>query len=150
MIPPESSQWAKVTALISIKKELLWRVLTQPELTERYMYNCQLHSNWKIGDKAVWKNKTEDGKWQEHVEASVLVYQPFKHLAFTIYHKSTDHFPETQSELHFYLIPQKNGLELRIEQGDFARIEGGDERCEKCQQGWEYVLPKLVETCNSI
>lgn len=49
----KTSLWAKVTASIPVSKERVWAVLTEPKLTEKYMYNCQLHSNWAIGDKAV-------------------------------------------------------------------------------------------------
>ena len=141
--------WAKVSAEIEASQEMVWKVLTQPELTEKYMYQCQLHAEWHPGGSAVWKAKSEAGFWQEHVKAKVLVYLPHTHLAFTIFHKSKKNYSAAISELHFYLESAPKGTQLRIEQGDFSTMEKGAELQKTCQQGWESVLPDLIKTCNT-
>lgn len=141
--------WAKVSAEIEASQETVWKVLTQPELTEKYMYQCQLHAQWHPGGSAVWKAKSEAGLWEEHVTAKVLVYLPHSHLAFTIFHKSSENYSAAISELHFYLEPLPKGTQLRIEQGDFSTMEKGSKLQKTCQQGWDYVLPDLIKTCNT-
>jgi len=146
----KNSLWARVSAQLLKSPDKVWRVLTEPELTQKYMYDCQLHSQWNVGGEAVWKQKTDKGNWIAHVEAQVLLYKPYSHLAFIIFHKATKEYPKTTSELHFILTPASEGTDLQIEQGDFTKIKDGKKRCELCQQGWQYVLPKLIDTCNQI
>ena len=142
--------WARVTVTLKATQKTGWKVLTQPELTEKYMYQCQLHAEWYPGAAAVWKAKDEQGLWQDHVTAKVLAYQPHSHLAFTIFHKPTADRDAAVSELHFYLEVKSKGTQLRIEQGDFSSLENGVELQKSCQQGWESVLPDLIKTCNTL
>ena len=143
-----TSLWAKVTATIPTSKEKVWEVLTNPKLTEQYMYKCQLHSTWELGSKAIWKEKLEDGTWQDHVVGEVMVYKPFEHLALKIFHKATEEHSREVSELHFNLDAGANSTLLTIKQGDFNTIASAKKNHQACQQGWEYVMPKLIETCN--
>ena len=80
------------------------------------------------------------------MKAQVLVYEPYRHLAFTIFHQATDKRPEVQSELHYTLEPKTDGVRLSIKQGDFALLNLGEELFERCQQSWEYVMPQLLKT----
>jgi uncharacterized protein YndB with AHSA1/START domain len=144
-----TSLWAKVTATIPKTKEKVWEVLTNPKLTELYMYKCQLHSTWKLGSEAVWKEKQDDGTWQDHVVAEVLAYKPYEHLAFKIFHKATEEQSRAVSELHFNLDTVANSTLLTIKQGDFNAMASAKKNHQACQQGWEYVLPKLIASCNT-
>jgi uncharacterized protein YndB with AHSA1/START domain len=141
-----NNSWVEVSGFLKTTEVNVWQLLTDPKLTEQYMYNCQLHSEWKLGAEAVWKAQDESGKWVDHVKAQVLVYEPYRHLAFTIFHQATDKRPEVQSELHYTLEPKTDGVRLRIKQGDFALLNLGEEFFERCKQGWEYVMPQLLKT----
>ena len=80
------------------------------------------------------------------MKAQVLVYEPYRHLAFTIFYQATDKRPEVQSELHYTLETKTDGVRLSIKQGDFALLNLGEELFERCQQSWEYVMPQLLKT----
>ena len=148
MEPKTTSLWAKVTTSLPVSRERVWAGITEPEHTEKYMYNCQLHSNWAIGDKAVWKALKADGTWEEHVVGEVVNYTPYEHFAIKIFHKATADKPQEESFLHFNLVSRENSTELTIKQGDFSSIPSGEKSYHSCQQGWEYILPKLIETCS--
>lgn len=34
--------------------EKVWRALTTPEETKKYMFNCEVSSNWKVGSSISW------------------------------------------------------------------------------------------------
>ena len=138
--------WVEVSGFLKTIEANVWQLLTDPQLTEQYMYNSQLHADWELGGKAVWKAQDENGKGIDHVNAQVLVYEPYQHLAFTIFHEATDQRPEVQSDLHYLLEPETNGVRLTIKQGDFALLKLGKELFERCQQGWDYVMPQLLKT----
>ncbi len=109
------------------------------------MYNSQLQADWEIEGKAVGKAQNENGKWIDHVKAQVPVYEPYQHLAFTIFNEATYQRPEVQSDLHYLLEPETNGVRLTIKQGDFALLKLGKELFERFQQGWGYVMPQLLK-----
>ncbi|MFV8344972.1 SRPBCC domain-containing protein [Flavobacterium sp. ZB4P13] len=33
----------------------VWEVLTNPEYTKQFMFNCEAHSDWKVGSEIKWK-----------------------------------------------------------------------------------------------
>ena len=140
--------WAVVQAVVTASKETVWEMLTLPEHKEKYMYECQLHTSGVVGAPASWRAKNSDGDWVDHVKAKVLAFEVGKHLAFEIFHEATESYGPAVSELHFYIERCEEGTQIRIAQGDFKVIENGLERCKSCQQGWGYVLPELVRSCN--
>jgi uncharacterized protein YndB with AHSA1/START domain len=144
------NSWAQVTGFLKTSEANVWRLLTEPQLTERYMYNCQLHADWHIGGQAVWRAPDENGKWIDHVRAQVLVYSPYQHLAFNVVHQATAKRPEVTSELHYILKPKAEGVHLTIKQGDFVKLNLDEELFESCQQGWKYVMPLLIETSQHV
>ena len=38
-------KWVCVEITLQVTDIRVWNVLTDPKLTQRYMYNCQLHSS---------------------------------------------------------------------------------------------------------
>ena len=71
-------------------------------------------------------------------------------MAFTVFHEATDQRPEIQSELHFLLEPKGDGTRLTVKQGDFAQLELGNVLYKQCQQGWDYVMPQLLDTAKAV
>lgn len=137
--------WAKVTADFEVPPERIWEAITLPQMTMQYMYDCQLHADWKVGGKAIWKAESPDGTWQDHVSAEITILNPHAHLAFKVFHNATERYPEVSSELHYRIESFHKVTRLTIQQGDFQFLAGGEERCNSCQQGWDYVLPKLIQ-----
>ena len=45
MEPKNTSLWDKVTTSLPVSRERVEVVITEPEHTEKHMYNCQLQSN---------------------------------------------------------------------------------------------------------
>lgn len=150
MIQKEQNSWAWVQARLTVSRASVWKALTQPEYTVRYMYDCELHAHFTPGGEAVWRSKNEAGIWEDHVRAEVLKYDPMKCLTFKIFHRETSQHKAAFSELHFILEKRRKELILQIKQGDFSKIEDGIQRQQECQKGWEYILPDLIKTCESI
>lgn len=48
-----NNSWVEVSGFLKTTEVNVWQLLTDPQLTEQYMYNCQLHSEWKLGAEAV-------------------------------------------------------------------------------------------------
>ena len=127
----KKSLWARLELPLETTKENIWSALTLPELTNQYMYNCQLHCSWELGSEALWQEVKKDGTFQTHVSGSLLEYQPY-------------------SLLRFILSPSPEGVLLTVEQGDFSTFPQAEEIYAECVSGWNYVQDKLGATCLSI
>ena len=84
MEPKNTSLWAKVTTSLPVSRERVEVVITEPEHTEKHMYNCQLQSR-AICYKAVWKALKADCTWEEHVVDEVVNYTSYEHLAIKFF-----------------------------------------------------------------
>ncbi len=104
--------WAKLELPIATTKENVWSALTLPELTQRYMYNCQLHCSWVEGSEAAWKEKQHDGSFVTHVCGTLMEYSPYSLLRFSILHQR-DGLNGHTSELRFMLSPTVMGYYLQ-------------------------------------
>lgn len=141
------NKWVCIEIPFKVSEDRVWSVLTEPHLTERYMYNCQLHSTWEIGSSAVWKERKTDGTYKDHVRAKVLEYSPKHKLCFLIAHEDKG-FGACESELKFTILKQDSGVVLKIEQGDFSEIPNGVQSYTDCLMGWTYVKKDLITTVN--
>lgn len=141
--------WAKLELPLATTKENVWSALTLPELTQRYMYNCQLHCSWIEGSEAVWKEKQPDGSFTVHVKGTLLEYAPYSLLRFSILHQR-DGLNGHTSELRFILSPHSKGVLLTVEQGDFSSFPQADEIYAECVRGWNFVREELCATCLSV
>lgn len=41
--------------ILNAKPSEIWELLTNPDLTKIYMFNCEAHSSWKVGSEIRWK-----------------------------------------------------------------------------------------------
>ena len=145
----KKSKWVRVHSNVEVEPEVAWKVLTEPELIQKYMFNCQFHSNWEVGSDAIWKEQIEDGSFVNRVTAKILIYDPLNRISFQVYHKRENQEPDT-TELIFRITPVVNGIYLDIVQGNFDYVSNGEKLFEECEAKWDLVLPKLVEVCYKI
>lgn len=143
------SLWTRLELPLATTKENIWLALTLPELTEQYMYNCQLHCKWELGSDALWRELQEDGSFITHVSGTLLDYQPYSLLRFKINHQR-DGLNGQTSELRFILSPSQKGVLLTVEQGDLSTFPQAEEIYAECVSGWSYVQEKLIATCLSV
>ena len=138
--------WAVLELPLKVTKEVLWSVLTEPQYTEKYMYNCKLKCNWEIGDEVQWVEVHEDESETIHVNGELLEFSPYRCLRFTIFHKGSG-LKGQSSELCFMISPHSEGVLLTIEQGDFSSFPQAEVIHAECQRGWEFVQKDLIATC---
>ena len=41
--------------ILNASRELVWDTLTNPNKTKLFMFNCEAHSDWKVGSQIKWK-----------------------------------------------------------------------------------------------
>ncbi|MDP2692032.1 MAG: SRPBCC family protein [bacterium] len=68
------------TINLDTKPTDVWNTLTKPEQTKKIMFNCEAHSDWKVGSEIKWKGNFqgyesgEKGKILEIVQNRYLKY----------------------------------------------------------------------------
>lgn len=145
----DNKHWVCIEIPFNKDAKKIWKALTYPHLTEKYMYNCQLHSDWKVGGDAVWKEKKKDGSYTVHVRSKVLEYLPYKSIRFSIFHKD-EKYESCESELKFTISENSSGAVLKIEQGDFSKIPKGFKLYDDTLAGWNYVKADLIKTIENL
>ena len=88
--------------------------LTNSKLTQRYMYNCQLHSSWEVGSAVIWKEDKSDGTFTTYFREKVLEFTPHTKFRFLIFHENKE-FGACESELKSTILKQASGVVLKIE-----------------------------------
>ena len=79
-------KWVCVEIPLQVTDILVWAALTDTKLTQRYMYNCQLHSSCEVGSDAIWKEEKSDGTFITHVRAKVSEFSAQTKPRFLIFH----------------------------------------------------------------
>ena len=136
-------KWVCVEIPLQVTDILVWAALTDTKLTQRYIYNGQLHSSWEVGSYAIWKEEKPDGTFITHVRAKVLEFTPHTKLRFLIFHENNE-FGAFESELRFTILKQASGVVLKIKQGDFSKPPNSIQRFDDCLMDWNYVKKDLI------
>jgi uncharacterized protein YndB with AHSA1/START domain len=131
----------------------VWDALTNPEMTQQYMFGCQALSDWKIGSPLIWKG-TFNGTELVAVKGTIVDIQPGKLLAYTTFdpNSTLEDIPQNYVTVTYTLTPKGNQTLLEVTQGDFAHVADGERRYKETYndgQGWTPILveiKKLVET----
>lgn len=133
---------------IKATPEALWDVLTNPKITQQYMYGCAVVSEWVIGCPIYWNGKTEQGEDITYVKGHIQSVDAPKQVQFTMFDPNVglDDIPENYVSLKYDLQKlEDNTVLFSLEQGDYSTVENSQKRYEESLQGWDYVLPILKE-----
>ncbi len=122
----------------------VWEILTNPEHTKKYMFGCEVISDWKIGSPLLWKGMA-DGI--VYVKGSLLKLDTDKLFQFTVFDPNSgiEDIPSNYSTVTIELTPAKGSTDLSVTQGDFGAMPDGRNRFMSAEAGWDVVLPKIKE-----
>ena len=122
----------------------VWEILTDPEHTKKYMFGCEVISDWKIGSPLLWKG-AKDGVI--YVKGQLLALDQEKLFQFTVFDPNSgiEDAPSNYTTVTIELTPENGSTVLSITQGDFAGMADGNNRFMSAEAGWDIVLPKIKE-----
>ncbi len=123
----------------------VWDVLVNPAMTRKYMFDCEALSNWQPGSRLEWKGAA-DGK--VYVKGNIVEIEKDRLLRYTVFDPNgdLDDVPSNYLTVTYNLSRQNgNGTLLEVSQGDFAKVQNGQQRYEDTLNGWGTVLNKIKE-----
>jgi len=129
--------------LINAEQTKVWESLTNPEITKKYFFGCEVISDWKIGNPVKFKAEN-DGKEIIYVKGKILNIEANKLLQFTAWGPESGlEDIGTNYTIVTYILSTKNGkTKFSITQENF----GDDEkRYKDSERGWNHLLTALKE-----
>lgn len=130
----------------------VWELLTNPKLTKRYMFGCEVLSNWEVGDSIIWKGPDKDGKEIVYVKGEIIEIEAGKMVRFNMFdpNMGIEDIPENYVNLTYKLKQVEGGTQLTLEQGDFSNVAQGQSRYDDTVKGWDMVLLLMKEVISEI
>lgn len=142
----------KNTITINVPVSKVCDALINSEQTKKYMFGCEVVSDWKAGSPLLW-NGTYKGKEMVFVKETILELIPEKNLKYTTFDPNITILDVPQNYLTVtYELETINGQTVfTVTQGDYNTVAEGEKRYKESYNngdGWNPILveiKKLVE-----
>ncbi len=144
---PEANQGLVVNKTIHLKadSQKVWNALTKPELTKKYFFGCEIHSELHVGSTITWTG-TYHGKPVE-VKGEIIRIEPGKLLMYTAYSKESglEDIPSNYTKVTERISDEDDETILTVTDENFGNTESSVQRYKKSEKGWDVVLKGLKE-----
>jgi len=122
----------------------IWEILTDPEHTKKYMFGCEVVSDWNIGSPLIWRGAA-DGI--VYVKGDLLALVKEKIFSFTVFDPNAgiEDVPANYTTVIIELVPGDGSTTLTVTQGDFTGMADAENRFMSTEAGWDMVLPRIKE-----
>ena len=132
------------SAVFDTTAEKLWEVLTQPQWTEKYMFNCQIITDLKVGNAVDWK-----GTFQGHevfLTGNVIAVESLLKFKYSLIDPATLDATDPNNFLHitYEIRPQNGKLLLTVINETY---DGNEERIEHAAGGWDAIIFPGIQAC---
>jgi len=123
--------------LLDAPPEMVWRALTDPEITKKYFYHCKVLSDWKVGSAIAFEGKMF---WIFPIKLTGKIekIEPGKLLQYTL----QNHGTSGQSLVTDELIGENGKTRLKITD-DVGNEKGVEKRYKNSMRGWDKILRGL-------
>jgi uncharacterized protein YndB with AHSA1/START domain len=131
----------KKTIRLHATPEAVWDALTNPAKTRRYFFNCEVHSDWKVGSRISWKGRIFLVKKIEF-HGKIVQILPKRLLKYTLENQDRKGQSPTISTVTDELSFSKGVTTLSVTD-DVGQTQGAEERYIRSNKGWDKVLDGL-------
>ena len=121
-------------------------MLTNPAMTRQYMFGCETVSDWNVGSELLWRGEYE-GQPMVFVKGEILEIAPDTKLVYTTIdpHSNIDDKAENYLTVTYELIAEGPKTQLKVTQGDYAKVAEGERRYQEAYNNGEGWNPILIE-----
>lgn len=124
----------------------VWKALTDPSETEKYMFGCRTVSDWKKGSPLLWEG-VHEGKKLVFVKGMISEIKPERRLVYTTIDPNSGipDLPENYLSVSYDLVESGGTTRLTATQGDYARVGDGEKRYRETMEGggWQPILVQI-------
>jgi len=124
----------------------VWEALTNPSITEKYMFGSRVETDWKVGSPIIWKG-TVGGKEVVHLRGEIEEIEPGKMVRYSCFSPASGEEDEPENYTHVtYELSETGGKTLlNVSQGDFSGFTDGGIRFNHTIEAWDAVFLALQE-----
>jgi uncharacterized protein YndB with AHSA1/START domain len=125
---------------VNVPASTLWKVLTDNAFISQYMFGCNAETDWKPASPLLWRGAA-DGKL--YVKGHVVTFDAPRLLEYTVIDPNSTiaDIPENYLTMTFAITERgENACTLDIKQGDFAKVENGQQRHADTVGGDDFIL----------
>lgn len=133
----------KRVLVLKTKPSKVWDALTNPIITKKYMFNCEAHSDWKIGSPIVWKGNFQG--YESGEKGIILNYIKEKQLKYSSIdpHFGVKDVPENYLHITYDLSEMKGQTELIVTIENFNK---DPDRIGHVAKGWDNIVIPAINT----
>jgi len=136
------------TILIHAPLQKVWAAMTESEYTRKYMFNCSVETDWKVGSPVVWK-MLHEGQEIIPVKGSVHAIDPGHSLTYTVIDPNVgmEDIPENYLYVTYELSEEGGATRLTVTQGGYEHASNGAARYQEAVDagGWDSILAVIKE-----
>jgi len=127
---------------VNCSVESLWKILTKPEYSKRYMFNCAVTTDWKVGSDIVWEGVFNGH--EAYQKGKVISISKGQGLSYSTFDPNAGLEDVSKNYIIVsYILHDFNGIaHLTITNETF---DGSTKRMSHIKQGWDVVIGKLKE-----
>jgi len=131
---------------LPIKAKFLWKVLTETEFTQAYMFNCSVESDWVKGSVITWQGNYQG--YQAFQKGKILAIKPYELIKYSTFDPNLGLIDVAENYIHvtYSIKESKNKTKLTIINDTF---DGDEERMKHIIQGWEMVIKQIEKIANN-
>lgn len=136
------------TITINAPAATVWKALTDPSETKKYMFGCETISDWQPGSALLWQGEW-DGRKMIFVKGNIVRITPGKHLSYTVFDPNNTTIPdiaENYLTVTYDLVEEGAATQLTVTQGDYNKVADGERRYNESYnggEGWNPILAKI-------
>lgn len=143
----------KNSITINAPVEKVWDALVNPAQTKKYMFGCEAISEWKKGSSLTWEMIYE-GEPYTAVKGTIVEIEPLRLLSYTTIdpHSAIADIPENYLTVTYLLSFEKGKTLLTVTQGDYTKVEDGENRYTEAYnngEGWNPILEQIRKLLES-
>jgi len=134
----------KITRVLTLNApvEKVWHVLTTPKETKKFMFNCEVSSDWKVGSDITWSGNYQG--YESGERGVILEIEEHKHLKYTSIDPNFGIEVKPENYLHIsYDLTEKDGkteLTTTIE-----NFNSDPKRIVHIASGWDTIVLSALE-----
>ena len=138
---------AKAEITINAPADKVWQALTDPGMIKKYMFGTTVISDWKEGNKIIWKGEWEGKQYED--KGKILLFEPKKSLQYSHFSPLSG-LPDSPENYHIVTIDLEEKDKQTIV--TLTQNNNADEKTkDHSEKNWKMMLAslkKLLEDTN--
>lgn len=129
------------TIILNAKPSEIWEMLTNPNWTKKYMFNCEAHSSWKVGSEIKWRGNFQG--YESGEKGIILEIVQNSHLKYSSIDPNfgIEDIPENYLHVTYDQKQKNDHTELSI---TIENFNNDPQRIQDIAKAWDnMVIPSI-------